>query len=54
MFWYAASHLTKKQMEYMESKNVHFLENGRISLAGLNDKNINKFVETFAESYTYK
>jgi len=50
MFWYSAHHLTKNRIEYMENKNIHFLENGRISLAGLNDKNMYRFVETFVET----
>jgi aspartate/tyrosine/aromatic aminotransferase len=51
MFWYASKHLKQSQINYMENKNIYFLENGRISLAGLNKTNIKQFVDTFVESY---
>jgi aspartate aminotransferase len=48
MFYY--SKLSVEQVEYLRNKAVFLPDNGRISLAGLNETNMDKFVDLFVES----
>ena len=48
MFYY--SNLSASQVEKLRNQAIFLPDNGRISLAGLNDTNIDKFVKSFAES----
>lgn len=52
MFWYAKKHLTNQQIEYIISKHVHIVKNGRISISSLNDSNIDMFINVFIEAKT--
>jgi len=48
MFWY--SELTTEQVEYLRTEDIFLSDNGRISLAGLSDKNMNKFIEEYTNA----
>lgn len=48
MFYY--SQFTPKQIIQMRSHGLYFLENGRMSLAGINDTNVDQIVETIKRS----
>ena len=45
MFWF--SNLKTEQVENLRMKDIFLPDNGRISLAGLSDKNMNKFIEEY-------
>ena len=48
MFWF--SNLKTEQVEYLRMKDIFLPDNGRISLAGLSDKNMNKFIEEYTNA----
>lgn len=48
MFWYTRNILSDEQIAKMQSSDVFFLKNGRISLAGLNLENYERFVDVFS------
>lgn len=50
MFWYSGGKITLKENMLMRSKGIYFLDNGRISLAGLNDINIDQFTKVLADA----
>lgn len=47
MFYY--SNLSISQVEYLRNQSIFLPDNGRISLAGLNKSNIDKFVDEFCD-----
>lgn len=51
MFYYGAAEISEKQALFMRGHDVYFLDNGRISLAGLNDSNIHRFTDLLSDSY---
>lgn len=48
MFWF--SNLNTTQVEYLRSQDIYLPDNGRISLAGLNEFNIDKFVNQYSKA----
>lgn len=53
MFWYAREHLTSAQILAMRNEGIFFLENGRISIAGINNENFDRFVKIFVDVHDY-
>jgi aspartate/tyrosine/aromatic aminotransferase len=51
MFYYGAAEISEGQALFMRSHDIYFLDNGRISLAGLNDTNIERFTDLLSDSY---
>jgi aspartate/tyrosine/aromatic aminotransferase len=49
MFWYARNHLTNEQICVLKKNNIFLLEDGRISVSGLNDSNFERFVDIFVK-----
>lgn len=46
MFYFAKNELSEDEIKHMRDNHIYFLDNGRISLAGLNDENIETFAKT--------
>jgi aspartate/tyrosine/aromatic aminotransferase len=51
MFYYGAAEISERQALFMRDHHVYFLDDGRISLAGLNDANIERFTDLLSHSY---
>ncbi len=49
MFYYSKAELSSQEIQHMRDNHIYFLDNGRISLAGLTDDNILKFVDTLSK-----
>lgn len=51
MFYYGEGEITPKQAQYLrDKKSIYILDNGRTSIAGLNEGNMSYFVESLCES----